>query len=93
MDIPAKMQKLERPGNVEREPKKKAIPSVIEVIVMLGPAWARPNLNLSFASRCYGVWSIQLVMTNMSSTPSPRSIKGRIPCALEKTWPNSKARA
>ena len=43
------MQKLFKAGSDVKEPKKKARPSVTEVIVMLGPAWIRPCLNLSLA--------------------------------------------
>ena len=49
------MQKLLSAGSVVKEPKKNASPSVIEVIVMLGPACTNPILNLSFGDRCYGV--------------------------------------
>ena len=53
--IPQYRQKLLRAGTVDIEPRKKASPSVIEVIVMDGPACVRPILNLSLAVRCIGV--------------------------------------
>ena len=53
--IPAKMQKLLSPGKELSEPPKKAIASVIEVIVIEGPACLRPIMNLSFADKCFGV--------------------------------------
>ena len=43
--MPAKMQKLLSAGSVEREPRKKARPSVTDVIVIEGPACVRPILK------------------------------------------------
>ena len=53
--IPAKRQKLLRAGSVVKEPRKKAIASVIDVMVMEGPACVSPILNLSSANKCCGV--------------------------------------
>ena len=49
------MQKLLSAGIVDIDPKKKASPSVTDVIVIDGPACVRPILNLSDAVRCIGV--------------------------------------
>ena len=48
---PQKKQKLPRAGEFEIDPMKNDMPSVIEVIVIEGPAWVRPILNLSFGDR------------------------------------------
>ena len=48
----ANRHKLLRAGSVESEPTKKASALVTEVIVIDGPAWISPILNLSFADRC-----------------------------------------
>ena len=52
---PAKRQKLLRAAILVNDPVKKAIALVTEVIVIDGPAWVNPILNLSFAERCMGV--------------------------------------
>ena len=52
---PQNMQKLCNPGIGVKEPRKKAIPSVTEVIVIDGPASVSPILNRSFADKCIGV--------------------------------------
>ena len=80
---PQKKQKLPSAGELARDPMKKESPSVTEVMVMEGPAWVSPILNLSFALRWSGVWSIVLTMTNMSSTPRPRIRNGSTPCMSE----------
>ena len=51
---PAKMQKLSRPGKFVKAPRKKASASVIDVIVMEGPACFNPILNLSSTERWSG---------------------------------------
>ena len=49
---PEKMQKLLSAGSVVNEPRKKAIASVIDVIVIDGPACVNPILNLLSADKC-----------------------------------------
>ena len=46
---PQKKQKLARASEFDIEPIKNDMPSVIDVIVIEGPACVRPILNLSFA--------------------------------------------
>ena len=53
--MPEKTQKLFRAGRAPKEPRKKAIASVTDVIVMDGPARVMPCLNLLSADRCIGV--------------------------------------
>ena len=77
------MQKLLSAGNVVMEPRKKASPSVTDVIVTEGPACVSPIRKRSFAERCIGVWSMVLTITNMSSTPIPKSMKGSTVCIRE----------
>ena len=48
---PQKKQKLPRAGEFDIDPIKKDMPSVIDVIVIDGPACVRPILNLSFADK------------------------------------------
>ena len=55
MQIPQYMQKLFSAGTVDMDPRKKASPSVTDVIVIDGPACVRPILNRSLAFRCIGV--------------------------------------
>ena len=52
---PQKKQKLPSAGELDSEPMKKERPSVTEVMVIEGPAWVRPILNLSFAVKKSGV--------------------------------------
>ena len=52
---PAKIQKLLKAGILEIEPRKKARPSVTDVIVTDGPARVSPILKRSFTVRCVGV--------------------------------------
>ena len=49
---PEKMQKLLIAGSDVIEPRKKAVASVIDVIVIEGPACIKPILNLSFTDKC-----------------------------------------
>ena len=85
------MQKLSRPGKFVKAPRKKASASVTDVIVMEGPACFKPILNLSSADRWSGAQSIQLTMTNMSSTPIPSSMNGKMLCATEALQPIDEA--
>ena len=78
----AKKQKLLRASSDVNPPKKKARALVNEVMVMDGPAWERPTTNLLSAGRWSGVWSIVFTTTNMSSTPIPNSMKGKILCTV-----------
>ena len=52
---PQKKQKLPSAGELEIDPMKKDRPSVIEVIVIDGPACVSPTLNRSLAERWSGV--------------------------------------
>ena len=53
--MPENIQKLLIPGKIVRDPRKKAMPSVTEVIVIDGPACIRPRLNRSSADKCIGI--------------------------------------
>lgn len=86
----AKKQKLLRASRDVKPPKKKARAFVKEVIVIEGPAWERPTTNLLSAGRWSGVWSIVFTITNMSSTPIPNSMKGRILCTVVISYPIAK---
>ena len=55
MQIPQYMQKLFSAGTVDMDPRKKASPSVTDVIVIDGAAWAIPYFNLFSTDRCIGV--------------------------------------
>ena len=55
MQIPQYMQKLFSAGTVDIAPRKKASPSVTDVIVIDGPACVSPTLNRYAAFRCKGV--------------------------------------
>lgn len=49
------MQKLLRAGSEDKDPRKKAIASVIDVTVIEGPAWPKPDLNRSSGRKFVGV--------------------------------------
>ena len=53
--IPAKMQKLFRAGREDRDPRKNAIASVIDVTVIEGPACLKPALKRSLGFKLVGV--------------------------------------
>ena len=74
----AQIHKLFRAGSVDRDPTMKARAFVTEVIVIEGPACLIPSMNLSLTERCCGVQSTVFTMTNMSSTPIPKIMKGTI---------------
>ena len=83
------MHKLFKAGRVERDPTIKARAFVTEVIVMDGPACLIPSMNLSLTERCCGVWSTVFTMTNMSSTPIPKIMKGTIEWNPDTSQPSS----
>ena len=60
---------------------------VAEVMVIEGPACDMPCLNLFSTGKCIGVQSIELQTTNMSSTPIPSSMNGKMLCATEALQP------
>ena len=73
------------------EPRKNARAPVIEVTVMEGPACAKPIRNLVFASNYGLVMSMLLTITNISSTPMPRIMNGRIWWKIANFYPSKKA--
>ena len=91
MIIAENKHKLLSTGSVESEPTKKASAFVTEVIVIDGPAWIIPSRNLSSADKCCGVWSIVLTMTNISSTPIPSTMNGRMLWNEETFRPSANA--
>lgn len=73
------------------DPMKKAKQSVIDVIVIDGPACIMPRLILSRDDKWQGCQSIELHITNMSSTPIPIMRGGRIQVISVASQPLSKA--
>ena len=74
---PQKMQKALIASIELVDPMKNAKQSVKEVIVMDGPACYIPRLMRFDGGKSSGTWSIALQITNISSTPMPKTKIGR----------------
>ena len=82
-----KTQKLFIEGIEEVDPARKAKASVIEVIVIEGPAFLMHSLSRLLVGYLSELWSKELHMINISSTPIPIIKIGIASCALDKTHP------
>ena len=84
------MQKLYIPGILEPVPERKANVSVIEVMVIDGPACFIHSTNLSVGFFFSELWSSALQITNISSTPIPSIKIGKASCDSFCSYPASK---
>jgi len=84
---PAAKQKLESTGIEEVHPRKNTAQLVRVVIVSEEPTLARPSF-IRFSALSMGlVWSMEVEMRKVLSTPIPTSRKGRRVCMSEALKP------